>query len=92
MILVATERISNSLGNIQQMIHQSKILAQAIASLVNAIKQKENDPDARRRQLVTAKSITDTTMKLIEATKVAARNPYNKQAQEVLHRAAEDLK
>ncbi len=49
-------------------------------------------PDARRRLLDAAKSLADATSKMVEAAKVAARNPQDVAAQEALRKAAEHLR
>lgn len=48
--------------------------------------------DARRRLLDAAKALADATSKMVEAAKVAARNPQDEAAQEALRKAAEHLR
>ncbi|CAI8034388.1 Talin-1 [Geodia barretti] len=94
-ILAATERLFSSMGNAQEMVRQAKLLAEATASLINAIKREaeaETDPDARKKLLDAARALADATAFMVEAAKVAARNPHDEQAQENLRRAAEQLR
>ena len=86
---------SSSMGNAQEMVRQAKLLAEATASLINAIKREaeaETDPDARKKLLDAARALADATAFMVEAAKVAARNPHDEQAQENLRRAAEQLR
>lgn len=94
-ILVATDKLFSSSGDANEMVRQAKILAQATAQLIQAIKgQAETQPDSdlQKRLLAAAKLLADATSRMVEAAKACATNPHDSEQQALLRKAAEDLR
>lgn len=77
------------------MVRQARILAQATAQLIQAIKGEADalpNSDVQQRLLAAARSLADATAKMVEAAKACASNPSDADEQSKLRRAAEDLR
>nr|A0A3G2LGI8.1 RecName: Full=Talin [Oscarella pearsei]AYN71349.1 talin [Oscarella pearsei] len=95
MILAATERLINSLGNAQETVKSAKTVAMATSQMVSGVKDEASglsDEDAKRRLLAAARGLADATAKMVDAAKVSARDPSNVEAQAALKAATEDLR
>jgi talin len=93
-ILVATDKIITSHDS-ADMVRQARILAQATAQLIQAIKgeaEKSPDSDVQRRLIAAAKVLAEATSKLVEAAKACASMPNVPKNQEILKQAAQDLR
>ncbi|XP_064472172.1 talin-2-like isoform X2 [Ornithodoros turicata] len=94
-ILDATDRLVSSTGDAPEMVRQAKVLANATAQLIQAIKgeaQQQPDSDVQKRLLAAAKVLADATARMIEAAKGCAKNPHDSETQAALRKAAEDLR
>ena len=72
-LLSATERFTQSIGDNEEMVRQARILADATSQLVNAITSQANnstDTEQRRRLVDAAKVLADATANLVETAKV----------------------
>ncbi|XP_071942853.1 talin-1-like isoform X3 [Antedon mediterranea] len=94
-IMVASERLFNSVGNAAEMVKQAKVLAQATSELVNAIKGEAEaigEGNSQKRLLNAAKILADATARMVEAAKLCATSPNDPAQQEKLVKAAENLR
>ncbi|KAG1695569.1 Talin-1 [Nymphon striatum] len=94
-ILVATDKLFSSEGDAGEMVRQAKILEKATANLVFSIKsQADAQPDSeiQMRLLNAARVLAFATTKMVEAAKGCASNPHDSKQQEILKRAAEDVR
>eukprot|EP00051_Salpingoeca_urceolata_P011463 m.142076 g.142076 ORF g.142076 m.142076 type:complete len:2525 (-) comp17132_c0_seq1:108-7682(-) len=94
-ILMAAEKLNRASGDAPEMVRQAKLLAQATSKLVGLIKedaQRETDPEAQQRHLLSARALAAATSKMVAAAKEAARSPNSSEAQAALQRAAEELR
>ncbi|XP_033109397.1 talin-1-like isoform X3 [Anneissia japonica] len=94
-IMVATEKLFSSVGNVAEMVKQAKVLAQATSQLVNAIKLEAEglgEGDSQKRLLNAAKVLADATARMVEAAKLCAKSPQDPAQQEKLIQAAENLR
>ena len=72
------------MGNTAEMVQQAKIIARTTSSLVHNLKLKaesQNDDESKNNLLAAAKLLTDTTARMVEAAKAAAKDPTNEQFQ-----------
>merc|ERR550532_2697849 len=79
----------------QDMVRQARILAQATAELIQAIKgdaESQTDSDLQKRLLSAAKALADATADMVEAAKKCAASPGNETSQEQLKRAADHIR
>ena len=77
------------------MVRQARVLAQATAQLIQAIKGEAEalpDSDLQQRLLAAARSLAEATARMVEAAKACASNPNDSEQQMKLRRAAEDLR
>lgn len=77
------------------MVRQARVLGQATAQLIQAIKgeaEKQPDSEIQRRLLAAAKVLADATAKMVEAARLCASNPNDVYRQNSLRRAVEDLR
>merc|ERR1719297_744534 len=77
------------------MVRQARILAQATAELIQAIKgeaESQSDSDLQKRLLSAAKALADATADMVEAAKRCASSPNNESSQEQLKRAADHIR
>ena len=83
------------LGDAAEMVRQARILAQATAQLIQAIKGEADalpNSDVQQRLLAAARSLADATAKMVEAAKACASSPNDADQQSKLRKAAEDLR
>ena len=93
-ILVATDKIMTS-EDPSDMVRQARILAQATAQLIQAIKgeaEQTPDSDLQRKLIAAAKVLAEATSRLVEAAKQCASNPGVPTSQDLLRQAAQDLR
>lgn len=93
-ILVASDKIITSHDS-GEMVRQARILAQATAQLIQAIKgeaERTPDSDLQRKLIAAAKVLAEATSRLVEAAKACASNPNLPDNQEILRQAAQDLR
>lgn len=77
------------------MVRQARVLAQATADLIQAIKGEAEvvpDTDLQQRLLAAARSLAEATARMVEAAKACARSPNDGDQQQKLRRAAEELR
>ncbi|PSN52989.1 Talin-1 [Blattella germanica] len=94
-ILVATDRLFASTGDAAEMVRQARVLGQATAQLIQAIKgeaEKQPDSEIQRRLLAAAKTLADATARMVEAARLCASNPHDAQRQNQLRQAVEELR
>ena len=94
-ILAASDRLFAAQGDAGEMVRQARILAQATAQLIQAIKGEAEalpDTDLQQRLLAAARSLAEATARMVEAAKACASNPNDTEQQWKLRRAAEDLR
>merc|ERR1719193_2518948 len=79
-----------------EMVRQARILAQATAELIQAIKgeaESQSDSDLQKRLLSAAKALADATADMVQAAKKCANSPANDESsQAALKRAADQLR
>jgi len=93
-IMVASGELISSHDS-QDMVRQARILAQATAELIQAIKgeaEGQTDSDLQKRLLSAAKALADATADMVEAAKRCASNPGNQASQEQLKQAADHIR
>ncbi|XP_075218972.1 talin_middle and talin-RS domain-containing protein rhea isoform X1 [Lycorma delicatula] len=94
-ILVATDRLFESTGDAGEMVRQARVLGQATAQLIQAIKgeaEKQPDSELQRRLLAAAKVLAEATAKMVEAARQCAGNPHDASKQQHLRQTVEDLR
>ncbi|XP_063237314.1 talin-1 isoform X2 [Bacillus rossius redtenbacheri] len=94
-ILVATDRLFASTGDAGEMVRQARVLGQATAQLIQAIKgeaEKQPDSELQRRLLAAAKTLADATARMVEAARLCASSPHDAQRQNQLRQAVEELR
>ncbi|EEB19421.1 Talin-2, putative [Pediculus humanus corporis] len=94
-ILISTDRLLASSADSTEMVRQARVLGQATAQLIQAIKgeaEKQPDSEIQRRLLAAAKVLADATAKMVEAARLCASNPNDVYRQNSLRRAVEDLR
>ncbi|KDR19212.1 Talin-1 [Zootermopsis nevadensis] len=94
-ILVATDRLFASTGDAAEMVRQARVLGQATAQLIQAIKgeaEKQPDSEIQRRLLAAAKTLADATARMVEAARLCASSPHDAQRQNQLCEAVEELR
>ena len=77
------------------MVRQARVLAQATAQLIQAIKGEAEalpDSDLQQRLLAAARSLAEATARMVEAAKSCASSPNDPEQQMKLRKAAEDLR
>ncbi|XP_021951847.1 talin-1 isoform X2 [Folsomia candida] len=93
-ILVATDKIITS-HDPSDMVRQARILAQATAQLIQAIKgeaEKQPDSDVQKKLIAAAKVLAEATSRLVEAAKACASMPNDPKNQELLKKTAQALR
>lgn len=93
-IMVASGELIGSHDS-SEMVRQARILAQATAELIQAIKgeaESQSDSDLQKRLLSAAKALADATADMVEAAKKCASSPNNESSQDLLKRAADHLR
>lgn len=93
-IMVASGELIAS-NDSQDMVRQARILAQATAELIQAIKgdaESQTDSDLQKRLLSAAKALADATAEMVEAAKRCASSPNNESSQDQLKKAADHIR
>merc|ERR1719193_2276164 len=78
-----------------EMVRQARILAQATAELIQAIKgeaESQSDSDLQKRLLSAAKALADATAEMVEAAKQCAATQGSESSQDLLKRTADHLR
>ncbi|XP_054280659.1 talin-2 isoform X2 [Macrosteles quadrilineatus] len=94
-ILVATDRLFASQGDAGEMVRQARVLGQATAQLVQAIKgeaDKQPDSEIQRRLLAAAKVLAEATTRMVEAARQCASHPHDTARQQYLRHTVEELR
>ncbi|XP_065576606.1 talin-1-like isoform X2 [Artemia franciscana] len=93
-IMTASDKLFASSGDPAEMVKQARILAQATAQLIQAIKGEADSAtgDGHHNLLSAARALAEATSNLVETAKACASNPHDPTEQAKLRRAAEELK
>jgi len=94
-ILVATDRLFASQGDAGEMVRQARVLGQATAQLIQAIKgeaDKQPDSEIQRRLLAAAKVLAEATARMVEAARQCASHPHDTARQQHLRHTVEELR
>ncbi|KZS21620.1 Talin-2 [Daphnia magna] len=97
-ILAASDRLfaaQGNLGDAAEMVRQARVLAQATAQLIQAIKGEAEalpDSELQQRLLAAARSLAEATARMVEAAKACASSPNDANQQQKLRQAAEELR
>ena len=94
-ILISSDKLFESQGNVSEMVRQAKILAQATSQLITSIKfeaENASDADLQNRLLAAAKQLADATSNMVEAAKQCAAYPNDEMKQDVLRETAENVR
>lgn len=94
-ILVATDKLFASTGDAGEMVRQARVLGQATAQLIQAIKgeaEKQPDSELQRRLLAAAKVLAEATARMVEAARLCASNPHDAARQQHLRHTVEELR
>ncbi|KAG6451547.1 hypothetical protein O3G_MSEX007224 [Manduca sexta] len=92
-VLTAWERVADA-GDAGELVRHARHLGQATARLITDIKtEAEASPsDSQRKLLAAAKLLADATARMVEAARQCASSPQDREKQEALRRAAEELR
>ncbi|CAG9573830.1 unnamed protein product [Danaus chrysippus] len=92
-VVCASESVTEAADG-PEMVRRARLLGQATARLIADIKtEAENQPsDSQRKLLAAAKLLADATARMVEAARLCASLPQDREKQENLRRAAEELK
>jgi len=93
-ILAASDRLFAA-QDAGEMVRQARVLAQATAQLIQAIKGEAEalpDSDLQQRLLAAARNLAEATARMVEAAKACASSPNDNEQQMKLRKAAEDLR
>ncbi|XP_048001972.1 talin-1 isoform X2 [Leguminivora glycinivorella] len=92
-VMTASERVVEA-HDPAEMVRQARLLGQATAHLITNIKtEAEKQPsDAQRKLLAAAKLLADATARMVEAARQCATSPQDREKQENLRKAAEELR
>ncbi|CAH0404281.1 unnamed protein product [Chilo suppressalis] len=92
-VMSASERVSTA-GDAAEMVRHARLLGQATAHLITDIKtEAERQPsEAQRKLLAAAKLLADATARMVEAARQCASEPQDREKQEALRRAAEEVR
>ncbi|CAG9134195.1 unnamed protein product [Plutella xylostella] len=92
-VMSAYERLSAAHSQ-PEVLQRARELGHATATLITDIKtEAESKPsDAQRRLLAAAKLLADATARMVEAARQCATSPEDREKQEALRRAAEELR
>ena len=95
-IFHASDRLFSSMGDASEMVKQAKVLAQATAELVSALRHQaessDDDTNQQKRLLAAAKSLADATGKMVEAARNCAIKPNDDLIQNQLKYSVEQLR
>ncbi|XP_045782660.1 talin-1 isoform X1 [Maniola jurtina] len=92
-VMCASERVADA-PDAPEMVRRARLLGQATARLIADIKtEAEKQPsEAQRKLLAAAKLLADATARMVEAARLCASQPQDRDKQEALRRAAEELR
>ncbi|KAJ8706954.1 hypothetical protein PYW08_011088 [Mythimna loreyi] len=92
-VMTASERVV-ACGDPADMVRHARLLGQATAHLITNIKtEAESKPsDSQRKLLAAAKLLADATARMVEAARQCASEPQDREKQEALRKAAEELR
>ncbi|XP_022115337.2 talin-1 isoform X5 [Pieris rapae] len=92
-VLTASERLGSA-GEPAEMLRRARVLGQATARLIADIKtEAEKQPsESQGKLLAAAKLLADATARMVEAARQCASEPQDRDKQEALLRAAEELR
>ncbi|XP_045457678.1 talin-1 [Melitaea cinxia] len=92
-VMCASERVSDA-PDAPEMVRRARLLGQATARLIADIKtEAEKQPsESQRKLLAAAKLLADATARMVEAARLCASSPQDREKQEALRRAAEELR
>ncbi|XP_060808637.1 talin-1 [Amyelois transitella] len=92
-VLSASERVLEC-GDAGELVAQARLLGQASARLIQGIKSEaESQPSqSQRKLLAAAKLLADATARMLEAARQCASSPQDREKQDELRRAAEELR
>ncbi|XP_041983946.1 talin-1 isoform X8 [Aricia agestis] len=92
-VVLASERVTAA-PDAPEMVRRARLLGQATARLIADIKtEAEKQPsEGQRKLLAAAKLLADATARMVEAARLCASSPQDRNKQEELRRAAEELR
>ncbi|KAJ2939257.1 hypothetical protein O0L34_g13352 [Tuta absoluta] len=92
-VMSASEGVAAA-ADATEMVRHARLLGQATATLITNIKtEAEKQPsDAQRKLLAAAKLLADATARMVEAARQCASSPQDREKQEALRKAAEELR
>ncbi|XP_052742703.1 talin-1 isoform X10 [Bicyclus anynana] len=92
-VMCASERVADA-PDAPEMVRRARLLGQATARLIADIKtEAEKQPsESQRKLLAAAKLLADATARMVEAARLCASQPQDREKQEALRRAAEELR
>ncbi|CAG4949257.1 unnamed protein product [Parnassius apollo] len=92
-VVTASERVTDA-HDAPEMVRRARLLGQATARLIADIKtEAETQPsDSQRKLLAAAKLLADATARMVEAARLCASAPQDRDKQEALRRAAEEVR
>ncbi|XP_064292938.1 talin-1 isoform X2 [Plodia interpunctella] len=92
-VMSASERVLVC-GDSADMVRHARLLGQATAHLIQDIKtEAESQPsESQRKLLAAAKLLADATARMVEAARQCASSPQDREKQDALRRAAEELR
>ncbi|CAH0716781.1 unnamed protein product, partial [Brenthis ino] len=92
-VLSASERVTDA-PDAPEMVRRARLLGQATARLIADIKtEAEKQPsESQRKLLAAAKLLADATARMVEAARLCASEPQDREKQESLRRCAEELR
>lgn len=94
-MMSSSDRLLAANGDASEMVKQARILGQATAHLIQAIKgdaEVEGDLELQRRLLAAAKHLAEATARMVEAARQCASSPQDILKQEALVSTVEELR
>ncbi|XP_028167577.1 talin-1 isoform X13 [Ostrinia furnacalis] len=92
-VMTASERVVGA-GDATEMVRHARQLGQATAHLITNIKtEAESQPsESQRKLLAAAKLLADATARMVEAARQCASSPQDREKQDALRKAAEEVR
>ncbi|KAL0809871.1 hypothetical protein ABMA28_011355 [Loxostege sticticalis] len=92
-VITASDRVVGA-GDATEMVRHARLLGQATAHLITNIKtEAESQPsDSQRKLLAAAKLLADATARMVEAARQCASSPQDREKQDALRKAAEEVR
>ncbi|CAH2056203.1 unnamed protein product, partial [Iphiclides podalirius] len=92
-VVAASERVTDA-HDAPEMVRRARLLGQATARLIADIKTEAEtqSSDSQRKLLAAAKLLADATARMVEAARLCASSPQDRDKQEALRRAAEEVR